>query len=76
VFRSWRRLRHVPGSFWHSTTIYPLAKLASGGKIGFVLNDIQRKYGEWFVERGWKLSATADYTLVPFHWLGFDLVRT
>ncbi|KAK3346524.1 cytochrome P450 [Lasiosphaeria hispida] len=44
-FRSWWRLRHVPGPFWNSLTVFPLSKLAGTGKISFVLNDMQKKYG-------------------------------
>ena len=39
------RLRHVPGPLLNSLTVLPLFKLASSGKISFVLNDIQKAYG-------------------------------
>lgn len=45
---SWWRLRHVPGPFWHSISILPLSRLAGTGRISFVLDEVQRKYGMYF----------------------------
>lgn len=44
-FRSWQRLRHIPGPFLNSITVLPLSKLASTGRISHGLKEIQRKYG-------------------------------
>ncbi|KAK3934715.1 cytochrome P450, partial [Diplogelasinospora grovesii] len=44
-FRSWFRLRHVPGPFWYSVSIFPLNKLTRAGKLSFELHELQKKYG-------------------------------
>lgn len=44
-FRSWYRLRHVPGPFWHSLSIYPMNKLARSGRMSFILKEYGDKYG-------------------------------
>ena len=44
-YRSWCRLRHVPGPFWHSLSIYPMNKLAGSGRMSFILKDYGDKYG-------------------------------
>jgi len=48
TFASWWRLRHVPGPFWSSISILPLSRLAGTGRISFVLDEVQRKYGMYF----------------------------
>ncbi len=45
-FRSWQRLRHVPGPFWHSLSIFPLCKLVMSGRVSYSLHSIQKKYGK------------------------------
>ncbi len=42
---SWLRLRHVPGPFFNSISMYPMIKLTTGGKMSFVLKKMQSKYG-------------------------------
>lgn len=44
-FRSWYRLRHVPGPFWHSLSIYPMNKVAGSGRMSFILKEYGDKYG-------------------------------
>ena len=43
--RSWLRLRHVPGPFRHSVSSLPLVKLARSGRMSYVLDEMQSKYG-------------------------------
>lgn len=47
-FRSWYRLKHVPGPFLHSISIYGMNKLASSGRMAFALKELGDKYGESF----------------------------
>lgn len=42
---SWYRLSHVPGPFLHSISIYPMNKLATSGRMSFVLKELGEKYG-------------------------------
>ncbi|KAM0286256.1 hypothetical protein ACHAQH_000984 [Verticillium albo-atrum] len=44
-FRSWSRLKHVPGPLLHSVTIYGMNKLASGGRMAFALKELGDEYG-------------------------------
>ena len=44
-FRSWNRLRHVPGPFLHSISIYGMNKLAMSGRMAFALKAMGEKYG-------------------------------
>lgn len=44
-FRSWNRLKHVPGPFLHSISIYGMNKLAMSGRMAFALKEMGEKYG-------------------------------
>ncbi|KAM0334321.1 hypothetical protein ACHAQA_001345 [Verticillium albo-atrum] len=44
-YRSWARLKHVPGPLLHSVSIYGMNKLASGGRMAFALKELGDKYG-------------------------------
>lgn len=44
-FRSWYRLRHVPGPLLHSISIYGMNKLAMSGRMAFALKEMGEKYG-------------------------------
>jgi len=44
-FRSWRRLRHIPGPFWNGFSILPFIALSSRYDTAYRQLDLQRKYG-------------------------------
>ncbi|KAM7207210.1 Cytochrome P450 [Naviculisporaceae sp. PSN 640] len=44
-FRSWWKLRHIPGPFINSISNLPLTKLASTGRLSHGLKDMQKRYG-------------------------------
>ena len=44
-FRSWYRLRHVPGPFWASITSFWMLRKALTGKLHEHLRDAAEKYG-------------------------------
>ncbi|KAH7316774.1 cytochrome P450 [Stachybotrys elegans] len=43
--RSWWRLRHVPGPFWHAFSMYPMIKLTQTGRLSAILKDYGEEYG-------------------------------
>ncbi|KAH8895795.1 cytochrome P450 [Thozetella sp. PMI_491] len=44
-FWSWYRLRHVPGPFPNSLSIYFMNRITMSGKMSFILRDLGDKYG-------------------------------
>ncbi|KAK8064537.1 pisatin demethylase (cytochrome P450) [Apiospora phragmitis] len=44
-FRSWYRLRHIPGPFWASVSSFWMVRKALTGKLHEHLRDISEKYG-------------------------------
>ena len=46
-FRSWYRLRHIPGPFWASVTSLWMLRKALTGKLHEHLRDVAEKYGSF-----------------------------
>jgi hypothetical protein len=44
-FRAWYRLRHVPGPFWCSVSVFPMLGRAWSGKYHEELKKLGDKYG-------------------------------
>ncbi|KAK4184792.1 cytochrome P450 [Podospora australis] len=59
--KSWYRLKHIPGPFWNSITVLPLARLAGTGRISFELTEKQKKYGPLMrIAPNWVMFGDAD----------------